>query len=184
MFGSSDAGELLGPETVRRLACDASVVPVVLGSTGEIVDLGRRHRFFSSAQTRALWLRDGHCSFPGCSVPASWCDSHHLWHWADGGPTDLEHAALLCGRHHTVVHAKGFHGTVRSDHVEWDLTPGAYDSWLARRRARAADALAMSPPPAAGSHPGQVACASPRLFDEWGQVATAAGPAPAPPWRP
>ena len=124
------AGELLGPETVRRLACDAGVVPVVLGTQGEVVDLGRRHRLFTGAQVRALWLRDGTCSFPDCTVPATWCDAHHLWHWADGGPTDLDHAALLCGRHHTVVHTKGYHGEVHAGSVRWDLTEGAYDHWL------------------------------------------------------
>ncbi|GAB3440822.1 hypothetical protein GCM10027517_15900 [Phycicoccus ginsengisoli] len=200
VFGSGDVGELLGPETVRRLACDAGLVPAVLGSSGEVVDLGRRHRFFSSAQTRALWLRDGRCSFPDCSVPASWCDAHHLWHWVDGGPSDLDHAALLCGRHHTVVHVKGFHGTVRAGHVDWDLTPGAYDHWLAQQRARAADALVAAAQDESGFDAGsgakeppqaqaraQAECASalrPRLFDEWGQVATAAGEPVSPPWRP
>ena len=185
VFGSGDVGQLLGPETVRRAACDAGLVPAVLGSDGELVELGRRHRLFTSAQVRALWLRDGHCSFPGCSVPASWCDAHHLWHWADGGPTDLDHAALLCGRHHTVVHTKGFHGTVRAGRVEWDLTPGAYDHWLEQSRARSADELSSPPPSAARSGPGQVPCADPRVFDEWGRVATAApAPPPAPAWRP
>ncbi|MFC8504560.1 DUF222 domain-containing protein [Pedococcus sp. NPDC057267] len=185
VFGSGDVGQLLGPETVRRIACDAGVVPVVLGSSGEVVDLGRRHRFFSSAQVRALWLRDGHCSFTGCSVPASWCDAHHLWHWADGGPTDLDHAALLCGRHHTVVHAKGFHGTVGEGRVEWDVTPGAYDHWLSQRRPRSADMLSVSSSSAVDPRPAQAACASTRVFDERGQVSTAApGPPPPQAWRP
>jgi Domain of unknown function (DUF222) len=135
VFGSGAAGDLIGPETVRRLACDAGVVPRVLGSDGELLELGRRVRLFTPSQVKALWLRDGHCTFPGCTVPAGWCDAHHLWHWGDGGPTDLANAALLCGRHHTVVHHRGFHGRLQAGGVVWDLTPGAYDHWLATRRA-------------------------------------------------
>ena len=104
VFGSGEAGTLLGPETARRVACDAGIIPVVLGKDGQVLDLGRRFRLFTSAQLRALWLRDGGCTFPDCTVPASWCEGHHLRHWADGGPTDLTNSALLCGRHHTIVH--------------------------------------------------------------------------------
>ena len=57
-LGGSDTGTLLAPETVRRLACTASVIPFVLGTDGEILDQGRAHRFFTPAQMRRLWLRD------------------------------------------------------------------------------------------------------------------------------
>ena len=134
--GGTATGTLVAPETVRRLACDADLIPAVLGTRGEVLDLGRRKRLFTSAQTRALWLRDGGCTFPGCSIPAQWADAHHLWHWADGGPTDLSWAALLCGRHHTVVHQRRYSGQVTADGVVWDLTAGAYDDFLARRRVR------------------------------------------------
>jgi hypothetical protein len=59
VFGSGEAGTLVGPETARRIACDAGIVPVVLGKDGQVLDLGRRLRLFTSAQLRALWLRDG-----------------------------------------------------------------------------------------------------------------------------
>ncbi len=62
--GGSDTGTMLAPETVRRLACDASVLPVALGSKGEVLDQGRTVRFFTAGQTRRLWLRDGGCSYP------------------------------------------------------------------------------------------------------------------------
>jgi hypothetical protein len=128
VFGSGETGTLLGPDTARRIGCDAGIVPVVLGTDGQVLDLGRRFRLFSSAQLRALWLRDGGCTFPDCTVPASWCDGHHLRHWADGGTTDLGNAALLCGRHHTIVHRNGYHGELVDGHVQWDLTPGSYDT--------------------------------------------------------
>lgn len=132
-MGGADAGTLLAPETVRRLACDASIIPVVLGSRGEVLDFGLERRLFTPAQTKRLWLRDGECTFPGCSAPGHWCQAHHLVHWADFGPTDLD------SHHHTTVHTRRLAGTlVRDDQgerVEWDLTRGSYDLLLAQRQA-------------------------------------------------
>ncbi|KRF25341.1 HNH endonuclease signature motif containing protein [Phycicoccus sp. Soil803] len=136
--GLTIGGEPLPIETVRRLACDAQVIPAVLGAHGEILEQGRAERLFNRAQIRHLWLRDRHCTFPGCTRPASWCDAHHLLHWADGGPTDTNHGALLCQRHHTVVHTNRYAGEVvegsSGPFVRWDLTPGSYDVQLAQWR--------------------------------------------------
>ena len=174
VFGSGEAGTLLGPETARRIACDAGVVPVVLGKDGQILDVGRRFRLFTSAQLRALWLRDGGCTFPDCTVPASWCEGHHLRHWADGGSTDLGNAALLCGRHHTIVHRKGYLGELVDGHVRWALVPGSYDHWLARQSGSCRDP---------GSNP--LVRPAIRTYDVWGEQATAATASPpVPPWRP
>ena len=135
-----DAGTHLAPETVRRLCCDGSVIPIVLGGKGEVVDWGLEKRYFSDAQTKRLWLRDCGCTYPGCDAPPQWTDAHHLVHWADLGPSDLSNAALLCERHHTVVHARRHAGRVVNDtdgeRVEWDLTRGSYDELLARRAAQ------------------------------------------------
>ena len=135
-----DAGSLLAPETVRRLACDAALIPVVLGGAGEVLDLGRTVRLFTPAQTKRLWLRDGGCSYPGCGMPPQWTDAHHLTHWADGGSSDLANAALLCQRHHTIVHTRRYAGRLvqaqAGTRVEWDLTHGSYDHLLAVRAAR------------------------------------------------
>jgi hypothetical protein len=132
LVGGVDAGTLLGPETVRRLTCDGGVVPVVVGAEGQILHFGRTRRWFSSAQIRALWLRDRHCTFPGCRVPASWCDAHHVRHWVDGGSTDVDNGALLCERHHTVVHRDRLTASVAGADVVWDRAPGGYDRALAR----------------------------------------------------
>ena len=138
--GGLDTGTVLAPETVRRLACTASVIPVVLGSKGEILDQGRAVRFFTPAQTRRLWLRDGGCTYPGCSMPPHWTDAHHLVHWADFGSSDLGNAALLCERHHAIVHTRRYSGQVVRDdageRVDWDLALGSYDQLLARRAAQ------------------------------------------------
>ncbi len=139
-LGGLDAGTHLAPETVRRLCCDASVIPVVLGSNSEVLDWGLERRFFTPAQTRRLWLRDGGCTYPGCDAPPQWADAHHLVHWADLGPSDLDNAALLCDRHHTIVHNRRYAGRLVRDgdgeRVEWDLTRGSYDELLARRAAQ------------------------------------------------
>jgi hypothetical protein len=145
-LGGLDAGTHLAPETVRWLCCDGSVIPVVLGSSGEVLDWGRERRFFTGAQTKRLWLRDGGCTYPGCDAPPQWADAHHLVHWADFGPSDLSNAALLCERHHTTVHTRRLAGRVvrkgagtgsggGGERVEWDLTRGSYDDLLARRAA-------------------------------------------------
>ena len=135
--GGLDAGTHLAPETVRRLCCDGSVIPLVLGGPSEVLDWGLERRFFTPAQTRRLWLRDGGCTYPGCDAPPQWTDGHHLLHWADHGPSDLSNAALLCERHHTIVHTRRHAGRVLRDEqgerVQWDLTRGSYDDLLARR---------------------------------------------------
>jgi hypothetical protein len=101
---------LLGDTTLidaglaRRLACDCSIIPAVLGSASEPLDLGRKTRTVSTALRRALVLRDRGCAFPGCTIPARWCDAHHLRHWADGGSTCLANMALLCSIHHDLIH--------------------------------------------------------------------------------
>jgi hypothetical protein len=92
------------PVTVRRLACDAGVIPMVLGSDGEALDIGRATRAIPPSLRRALDRRDGGCSWRGCDLPPSWCDGHHIVHWADGGSTSLDNLILLCRRHHTAIH--------------------------------------------------------------------------------
>jgi predicted restriction endonuclease len=59
---------------------------------------------FSPAQRKALRLRDRECRVEGCTVPATWCEAHHLKPWALGGRTDLDHGVLLCSHHHHRAH--------------------------------------------------------------------------------
>jgi hypothetical protein len=103
-----ETGEPVHPETVRRLACDARIIPVVLGGRSEPIDVGRAARAVTPTQRRALTLRDRGCVFPGCDRPPGWCDGHHIVHWADGGPTDLANLCLLCDHHHTALHEGGW----------------------------------------------------------------------------
>ena len=106
--GRLDTGLAMSAAALRMLACDALVVPAVLGTTSEVLDLGRAYRDFNRAQRRATALRDRGCVAPGCDRPPSACHVHHMWWWVDGGPTDLDNAALLCGFHHRMVHRQGW----------------------------------------------------------------------------
>ena len=119
-FGADAAGLPLPPSAVRRLCCDADIIPAVLGTDSELLDLGRESRLATRAQRRALTHRDRCCTFPACTRPASWCDAHHLTSWLDGGRTDLDNLALLCTHHHTVVHVRGYAGWVdATGAVQW-----------------------------------------------------------------
>lgn len=101
-------GTAITPEAARQLACDAIVCRLIIGPRGEILDLGRNTRTVTPAQWKVLRLRDRHCRWPGCQRPAPWCDAHHIQHWANGGPTDLDNLILLCRHHHTLTHQAGW----------------------------------------------------------------------------
>jgi hypothetical protein len=88
----------------RRLACNAQILPAVLGGKSEILDFGRSRRLFSPAQHKALRFRDRQCRAEGCSIPATWCEAHHLQPWSKGGKTDLDDGVLLCSHHHHRAH--------------------------------------------------------------------------------
>ena len=104
--GLDHAGPI-GREAARRIACDASVRRVVMGPRSEPLDVGRATSVVPPALRRAVIARDRHCRFPGCDRPHTWCDSHHVDHWADGGATSLANLLLLCRRHHRMVHRPG-----------------------------------------------------------------------------
>jgi hypothetical protein len=102
---TTSTGDRITAEQARRLACQARIIPVVLGTTGEVLDLGRSTRLFSPAQRKALAIRDKQCTTEGCSIPAAWCEAHH-WKqpWASGGRTDIADGKLLCSFHHHRAH--------------------------------------------------------------------------------
>ena len=105
-------GARIAPETARRLACDAEIVPVVLGGRN-VIDIGHGQRSFSAAIRRAAIVRDGdRCVFPSCRGPRYEC--HHIKHWTHGGRSALQNAAWLCKFHHYLVHEGGW--TMRREH--------------------------------------------------------------------
>ena len=106
--GASGAGLIadgvqLSAGELRRLCCDADLLPAVLGTHSEVLDIGRATRRVPPAIRAALVLRDGGCVFPGCHTRPSLCDAHHLTPWYQGGPTALSNLALLCRHHHGLV---------------------------------------------------------------------------------
>lgn len=97
------SGEDVSPGTARRMACDADVLPAVLGGPSTVLDLGRTVRLFTGQVRQALILRDGGCAFPGCDAPPARCEGHHLTPWWAGGKTRLDNGVLLCPHHHDIV---------------------------------------------------------------------------------
>ncbi len=101
--GSTDAGDHLDAGTIRRMACAAGIIPVVLGGPSQPLDLARQKRLFTEAQALALSLRYDTCAADGCERPFAWTEIHHLFAWRDGGLTDLLNAVPLCGYHHRMI---------------------------------------------------------------------------------
>ena len=93
--------------TAQRWACDSSLSRVLLQDS-VVIDVGRAERTCKGPRRRALEARDQHCKWFGCERPASWCDSHHIVHWAYGGSGELDNQILLCARHHRMVHEGGW----------------------------------------------------------------------------
>ena len=96
-------GERIGAADLRRLCCDADLVPAVLGGASEVLDVGRAQRLVTRGIRTALTLRDNGCVFPGCDTPATVCEAHHVVPWWDHGPTSLTNLVLLCHHHHALV---------------------------------------------------------------------------------
>jgi Domain of unknown function (DUF222) len=99
-----DTGERLSAGEARRIACNAGILPAVLGGKSVPLDLGRTHRLFTENQQIALGLEHKTCIADGCERPFAWCEMHHLDPWALGGRTDLAKGAPLCGFHHRRIH--------------------------------------------------------------------------------
>ena len=95
-------------DTIRRLACDARIIPVVMSSAGVVLDMGRATRIASPQQRRALEAMHSTCAIPRCAVPVARCEPHHIDYWGNGGPTNLDNLVPLCNEHHRCVHEGGW----------------------------------------------------------------------------
>jgi hypothetical protein len=98
------AGERIPASEVRRLACQAGIIPAVLGGKSEVLDLGRTRRLHSPAQRKAIAIRHQTCIVQGCTVPVEQCEIHHRRPWSQGGNTDLDDGVPGCPRHHHLFH--------------------------------------------------------------------------------
>ena len=90
---------------LARCLCDADITRIVMAADGQPLDVGRTRRLHTPAQRKAVIARDRQCVWNGCESPAARCEVHHtLWWHRDKGPTDIEHAALVCRHHHGEIH--------------------------------------------------------------------------------
>ena len=105
-------GTHLPVSTVRRLCCEAQIIPMVLGGDGQPLDVGYESRFANRAQRRALRKLYKTCAHPDCDVSFDHCDVHHVDWWEHRGPTDLANLLPLCSRHHHLVHEGGWRLTI------------------------------------------------------------------------
>ncbi|WP_245413183.1 HNH endonuclease signature motif containing protein [Arthrobacter celericrescens] len=112
--------------TLRTLACDADIIPAVLGGQGQILDIGRANRLFPPHLRKAITTRDQGCAFPGCTIPAPWCETHHITYWTHGGPTTIDNGTLLCSHHHHVIHKEQWRIRVEAG-IPWFIPPPHID---------------------------------------------------------
>ena len=99
-------GGVLHPRERDRILCDCSISRAVLNTAGEPLDVGRASHTWPIAIRKAIVVRDHHCRWPGCELPAPWSDVHHFRHWEHGGETSVANGLLLCRRHHTFLHQR------------------------------------------------------------------------------
>lgn len=120
----TSTGEDLPVETVRRLACEARIIPVVLGGQGEVLDVGRERRLATRAQRIALRAMYTTCAMPECHAPFDHCQVHHVDEWREQlGPTDLDRLLPLCTRHHHQVHEGGWRLELKPDRTLTIIRP-------------------------------------------------------------
>ncbi|MDQ0029648.1 HNH endonuclease signature motif containing protein [Arthrobacter bambusae] len=121
------------PSVIRKIACDADIIPVLLGSDSRVLDIGRTTRVFPPHIRKAIIARDQGCAFPDCTIPAPWCEAHHISYWSDGGSTGTDNGTLLCSHHHHVIHKERWKITVESG-VPWFKPPPHVDPRQTPRR--------------------------------------------------
>ena len=129
-------GTPLLPETLRRLLCDARLQVQVDNREGTAVGVGRTTRTIPPWLARIVRQRDKGCRYPGCGR-IRWIHIHHIIHWAEGGPTDLDNLISLCPFHHRLLHEGGWR--ISGDpnrQVTW-IRPGATPFVPNRRDERA-----------------------------------------------
>ncbi|HYF44872.1 MAG TPA: DUF222 domain-containing protein, partial [Acidimicrobiales bacterium] len=158
-------GTPIPASVARRLACDAGLIPMVLGGDSVPLDEGRAKRNATLPQRTALGAQYATCMIGDCQAPLGWCDAHHIIPWdpqAGGGPTDLENLVPACDHCHDLAHTPGWTiekladgsvVTTAPDGTRWHRRPNGP---AARRRGE--------PPSAAAPEPGSEPAAT--LFSE------------------
>jgi hypothetical protein len=142
---TNTSGTTMSAARAQRMACNAHLVALLLDGQSKVIDHGTTKRLYDRHQRLILATRDGGCVFPRCDRPPAWCEAHHLNYWSEGGPTDLDNAALLCHYHHHLVHegqwtarmgADGVVEIIPPPHIDPHQTPQRH-SRFARQQPRA-----------------------------------------------
>ncbi|GAB3632036.1 hypothetical protein GCM10027421_13890 [Microbacterium shaanxiense] len=97
-------GDLVPLTAALQAGCAGGIQRILFDDHGRIVSIGTSSRIFNALQRRAITARDGGCVIPGCTIPATWCEVHHVQEHADGGPTHTDNGVLLCWFHHRTLH--------------------------------------------------------------------------------
>jgi Domain of unknown function (DUF222)/HNH endonuclease len=119
----------------RRMACERGVIPIVLGGRSVPLDWGRARRFAQPQQVDALELQYPTCTLFGCTVPADWCDVHHIVPFEHGGPTNLDNLTFGCDHCHDLVHRPGWGVEKLADGVVRSWAPNGQE-WFHHPRGR------------------------------------------------
>ena len=142
-------GTPLPVSVVRQMACEAEIIPIVLGGDGRALDIGRAARLATEPQRHALRAMHRTCIHPDCHVPFDDCRIHHIVPWDNNGPTDLSNLAPLCEscKHHHLVHDGGWTLTMTPDRTATWTRPDGTTYWTGTTIDRAPNGI--TPPPAA-----------------------------------
>jgi hypothetical protein len=90
------------------------------------LDIGRTTRIFPPHIRKAITARDQGCAFPACTIPAPWCEAHHITYWSHGGPTSTDNGTLLCSHHHHLIHKEQWTIQVKTG-IPWFIPPPHID---------------------------------------------------------
>ncbi|GAB3621765.1 hypothetical protein GCM10027417_30270 [Glutamicibacter endophyticus] len=131
--GITAHGLAIDSGALRRMLCEANIIPLVLGGASEILDVGRSQRYFPTVMKRAILARDRGCIVPGCTVPAENCEIDHVQEWEHGGVTSVGNGATLHPGHHVDRHA-GLFDVVMKDGIPWVRYPKHVDPEQRLRR--------------------------------------------------
>lgn len=141
--GITSHGLDVSPGELRRLLCDAGVLPIVFNSKSQILDLGREQRYVPDHIREAVLARDGGCLVPGCTVPPEHCEICHIDAWEDGGVTSAENSGPACSAHHHDFHSgklglvrdgNGLPAVLLPKYLDPEQLPRRNDHWQRRRQ--------------------------------------------------
>ena len=141
--GISAHGLDISPGELRRMLCDAGVLPATFNGESQILDLGREQRFVPDYMREGIFARDGGCLVPGCTVPPEHCEMCHIDSWEDGGVTSVENIGPGCSAHHHDFHSgkiqlvrdgDGLPAVLLPKYLDPEQIPRRNDYWQHRRQ--------------------------------------------------